>query len=373
MLSQISNALDRIRAEIGEIPLLFTFRTFEEGGNRKLAEKEYYMLNRHVVFERKADLIDLECSKDEEKIAELIREARKAGVFVVLSKHDFKDTPSEETMLSSFMDMQNAGADITKLAVMPHDCADVCRLLSAANRMKTEIADRPFIAISMGEEGMISRVFAESIGSSVSYGAGRNASAPGQPQAAELRRLLNEKHAKGLPLRIFLIGFMGSGKSSVGKQLSLLLNYRFVDMDSLLEEREGMPISRIFELSGEEYFREAESRVLKELTEEEGIIVSCGGGTIGNTVSGQRNESVLKGNNEVIFIKDSIESMFGRIAHDKGRPLTGSELRGSEEQYERLAALYRERLPHYERAATWTADGSGKDPYAIAVEILKQL
>lgn len=373
MSRQISEALERIRQAIGEIPLLFTFRTFEEGGSRPLTEEDYFILNRNVVLEGKADLIDLEYARNEEKVGEVIREARKRGMFVILSQHDFTQTPSEESMIAIYENMQDAGADITKLAVMPHDCADVYKLLSVANIMKTKIADRPFIAISMGEEGMISRVFAESIGSAVSYGAGKNASAPGQLRAGDLRTILDEKHEKGLPKRIFLIGFMGSGKSTVGKHLSLLLRYRFVDMDSLIEEREGMSIPLIFELSGEEYFRNAENSVLKELAVEKHIVVSCGGGLVGNGISGEMNEAVLKGNAAIIFIKDRIESMFGRIAHDKGRPLTGSELRGSEEQFERLAALYEDRLPRYERAATWIADGTDKDPYGIAVEILEHL
>ncbi len=373
ILKYLDAGFDAIKKEIGNIPLLFTFRTFEEGGSRRMETEKYYALNHQAIFSGKPDLIDLEYSKDPDEIKSLLSEAHREGIAVILSQHDFVKTTSEEDLLKTFRGMQEFGADISKIAVMPCNCEDVCRLLAAANKMKTEVADRPFIAISMGEEGMISRTFAEMIGSAITYGAGENASAPGQIKAADLKRILTESHEKRIPSRIFLIGFMGSGKSTIGKHLSLLLRREFIDMDTLIEEREGMPISRIFEMESEEYFREVENRILRELSEREDLIIACGGGVVGNTFTGEKNEGLLAEEKMVVFIRDTPETMFGRIAHDKGRPLAASQLRSLEEQFQHLLDLYKERLPHYEKAATVTVDGNGKDPYQIAIEIVKQL
>lgn len=80
-------------------------------------------------------------------------------------------------------------------------------------------------------------------------------------------------------MRIYLIGFMGSGKSYTGKRLAVLLGYAFYDLDMLIEEREGCAVSDIFRDKGEAYFRELESRILRETTGMENAVISCGGGT----------------------------------------------------------------------------------------------
>jgi len=369
----LEEALDALRRAVGETPLLFTFRTFEEGSERRISAKDYEAINRQVISCGKADLIDLEYARDPGHIKGLLSAAKEAGIFVILSHHDFEKTPSENEMLDTFMKMQSLGADITKLAVMPFSCEDVFRLLSVAKKMKTSFADRPFIAIAMGEEGKISRLFADSIGSALTYGAGENSSAPGQIRADLLKEALEKSRSRDLPPVIFLIGFMGSGKSTVGQHLSLLLGYEFVDMDALIEKREKMTIARIFEMEGEPYFRELESKVLKELLKGNKIVVACGGGVVGNSCTGETNKALLGKEKPVVFLRDAIESMFGRIAHDRSRPLAASELRSLEEQFDRLARLYQERLPHYEEAATLIVDGTGKDPYQIAMDILKQI
>ena len=360
-----------IRGAIGTTPLLFTFRTFAQGGSKQATPRDYLLYNRTAIESGEIDLIDLEYTKENRHLQTLMDLARASGLRVILSRHDFTATPDSVEMRDVLMKMQEAGADIVKLAVMPQNGEDVFRLMETAKEMKATDIDRPFIAISMGEEGMASRVLAEMIGSAITYGSGSAPSAPGQMKANELSRILAGLHRKGLPARVFLIGFMGCGKSTVGKHLAVLLQYEFLDMDTLIEEREKTTIARIFEMEGEEVFRKKESRMLRELLTKERVVVACGGGVAGNSYTGEENSGLLAEREPVIYIKDSMESIFGRIAHDKGRPLTHSDLKDREEQYEKLAALLESRRPYYEKTASFTIDGEGKDPYAIAVEAIK--
>ena len=105
------------------------------------------------------------------------------------SSHDFSNTPAKDEMVSRLMMIEREGADIAKLAVMPKDREDVLALLNACSIAQT-CMDIPFIAISMGKLGMISRFSGELLGSCITFGAGTKASAPGQIAAGKLREIL---------------------------------------------------------------------------------------------------------------------------------------------------------------------------------------
>lgn len=172
------------------------------------------------------------------------------------------------------------------------------------------------------------------------------------------------------PKRIFLIGFMGSGKTSTGKHLSQLLGYRFADMDQLIEEREGMPIRAIFSEKGEDYFRALESGLLREFVDQEGLVVSCGGGI----VTREENVELLSREEETVFIKDEPLVLFCRVGEDGNRPLASggaSPDESPEQRYRLFQQLYQSRIPQYERAARMTVTGTGKTPKQIAEEILE--
>ena len=113
---------------------------------------------------------------------------------------------------------------------------------------------------------------------------------------------------------------MGSGKTTVGKILSSKINYKLVDTDKLIIEDENMPITEIFALRGEDYFRDLESEKLKELELERDLIVSTGGGIVLRKV----NREILN-NNFSIYLKASYEKIFSRIKDDKSRPLLNTE------------------------------------------------
>ena len=128
----------------------------------------------------KIDLVDVELFTGEKYVKELVEKAEANGVYVIMSNHDFEKTPSKEEIITRLCKMQELGAHIPKIAVMPNSVEDVITLLEATNTMKTDYADRPIITMSMGGTGLISRLAGESFGSSATFGAGNQVSAPGQ-------------------------------------------------------------------------------------------------------------------------------------------------------------------------------------------------
>ena len=119
-------------------------------------------------------------------------------------------------------------------------------------------------------------------------------------------------------MNIFLIGFMGSGKSSLGKKLSTRLDRDFVDLDSLIEEREGKSISSIFSEKGEAYFRKVESEILHSLNVDKQSVVSLGGGAC----CSDENWNFLENNGLIIYLKEKPEVLLGRLRVNKSkRPL----------------------------------------------------
>lgn len=145
--------------------------------------------------------------------------------------------------------------------------------------------------------------------------------------------------------RIYLIGFMGSGKTSHGKKIARMMGYDFIDMDDWIEEQEGISIAEIFERSGEHYFREKEHEVLKELGKKEKVVISTGGGAPCNNNSIE----LMNSNGLTIYLKLSPAALLSRLkeAHTE-RPL----LAGKSEEEMRLTIekLLQEREPYYNRA-----------------------
>ncbi|MCD7766277.1 MAG: type I 3-dehydroquinate dehydratase [Lachnospiraceae bacterium] len=186
-----------LREALPYLPILFTFRTKEEGGERKITPEDYAALNRQAAGLRAmdknpsrsearplADLIDLEYNRGEDFIRSLCHELQEGGVKVVMSYHDFEKTPEPDKITGLLTRMQQLGADITKTAVMPRCERDVLFLLHAALEMKERLADRPYIMMSMGTPGGITRLAGTLTGSSVTFASAGAVSAPGQMDAA---------------------------------------------------------------------------------------------------------------------------------------------------------------------------------------------
>lgn len=193
-LESVKEMISSIRTVLEEELLLFTFRSHKEGGNKEISDSYYVQLNKTAIETGKIDLVDVELFNDEEIIKAILTKAKEAGVFVIMSNHDFEKTPDKEEIVARLRKMQEYGADIPKIAVMPKSVADVITLLDATNTMKTQYADRPLITMSMGGTGVISRLAGEVFGSAFTFGAGKEASAPGQIPVEELRKVLGILH-----------------------------------------------------------------------------------------------------------------------------------------------------------------------------------
>lgn len=190
---QMLTLLPQLRAVLQEKPLLFTFRTASEGGERPLPPSDYAHLNQTAAASRLIDLLDVEFFTGEPWTAEMIRQAHAHQVSVVVSSHDFEKTPPKAEILSRLRDMQALGADIVKMAVMPHQIQDVLVLMEATAEM-ADLDAGPVITMAMSHLGGISRMAGEYVGSAVTFGSVSKGSAPGQLPVQDLSSILNIIH-----------------------------------------------------------------------------------------------------------------------------------------------------------------------------------
>ena len=185
-IPEVLETLKQLRAILGDIPILFTFRTKKEGGEKEISSADYTALNQAVAESGDADAVDVEIFSGDEVVAENIANIHNAGKIVVGSNHDFHRTPTQADLIYRLRKMQDMGADIPKIAVMPQSKDDVLTLLSATNEMTRYYADRPIITMSMSSTGVISRLCGEVFGSSMTFGAVGQVSAPGQIPVEQL-------------------------------------------------------------------------------------------------------------------------------------------------------------------------------------------
>lgn len=190
----VFDVLQELRRILGELPLLFTFRTKKEGGEKEIDEKYYRTLNQIVVESGLADLIDVEVFIGDDVVNDLVRTAHENGVRVIGSNHDFEKTPEKDEIIRRLCRMQEMEVDLPKIAVMPREKEDVLTLLAATEEMNRKYADRPIITMSMAGDGVISRLCGEVFGSALTFGAAGKVSAPGQIGVAELRKILTVLH-----------------------------------------------------------------------------------------------------------------------------------------------------------------------------------
>ncbi|NLL31108.1 MAG: type I 3-dehydroquinate dehydratase [Clostridiales bacterium] len=193
-IDKVKEALSKLKGVISDKPIVFTFRSFEEGGEREIDEDFYFELNKEVSETKLVDIIDIELFKDNNKIRELINLAHENMVAVIISNHDFEKTPTKEEIINRLCRAVELGADIPKIAVMPNSVEDVITLLDATRIAKEKYIKGPVITMSMAGKGLISRLSGELFGSAVTFGAAKKISAPGQISAVELRNILNILH-----------------------------------------------------------------------------------------------------------------------------------------------------------------------------------
>jgi len=140
------------------------------------------------------------------------------------------------------------------------------------------------------------------------------------------------------PERIVLVGFMGSGKTTVGRLLARELGWRFVDTDRRVEQRCGLRIPEIFELRGEAFFREQEREVAEEIRSARHVVVAAGGGAF----AFEDTREALRAGALTVWLWAPVETILSRVRLDGSRPLAGSR--------ERILRLFAERQPSYRLA-----------------------
>ncbi len=163
---------------------------------------------------------------------------------------------------------------------------------------------------------------------------------------------------------IFLVGLMGSGKTTIGRALAKRLNLRFVDADHEIESRTGASITLIFEIEGEASFRQREADVISDLTQQQGIVLATGGGAILN----QESRRSLRERGTVVYLRASVGSLVQRTSHDRQRPLLQTA-----DPRARIEELMRQRAPLYEEVAHITVETGRPNVQSVVQNILVQL
>lgn len=183
----VAGLLAELRHIIGETPLIFTYRAPQEGGcapaDLTLRLKTIFAALTSV----HADIVDLELDSGADAVRAVTQEAGRQGKKLLLSWHNFAATPDEAYIVRKLLAARQLGADIAKVAVMPHSHRDVLTLLNATLTARQEMPDMPLITMSMGALGVMSRVFGGSFGIDVTFAQGLAASAPGQIPVKDLR------------------------------------------------------------------------------------------------------------------------------------------------------------------------------------------
>jgi shikimate kinase len=163
---------------------------------------------------------------------------------------------------------------------------------------------------------------------------------------------------------IFLVGPMGAGKSTIGRQLAQELHLDFFDSDHEIERRTGADIAWVFDLEGEEGFRAREEKVINELSENQGIVLATGGGSI----KSKENRNRLSARGIVVYLQTSIEKQFARTQRDKRRPLLQTE-----DPRQTLEDLAANRNPLYEEIADLVVKTDDQSAKVVANQIIKEL
>lgn len=359
------NVLKQMKDVNENIPVIFTIRTDSEGGNKKIGWNEYCDLCLLIAEKGKefnVEFVDVEVFKDD-KANELINSLHEKGMNVIGSNHHFDKTPDKEEMVKILSTIEKSGADVCKLAVMPRDKKDVEVLIEASKETDEKIK-APIITMSMGELGAITRVIPKITKTSVTFAAGVSASAPGQPGIKVVRKLLQENKHCPLQGNIAIIGFMGTGKTTVSSALSKITGLKEIDVDAYIVEKAKMSISEIFEKYGEEYFRNLETESLREIANNKNQIISCGGGA----VLKDENVDILKNSGTIVLLTATPETIFDRVKDHTHRPILNNDMSLSH-----VKSLMEKREPRYQSVADIKVNVDSNDRILTCYDMLCKL
>ena len=167
-----------------------------------------------------------------------------------------------------------------------------------------------------------------------------------------------------IPENIFLVGSMGAGKSTIGKQLAKSLRKEFVDSDHEIEARTGVDIGYIFDLEGEDGFRKRERTAIEDLSQRRDIVLATGGGAI--LLPENRQHLVSRG--FVVYLYAPLDLLVERASRDRGRPLLDGH-----DPRERLSALLEERDPLYRQVADFVMETDERSTRLVVKDLLRHI
>jgi shikimate kinase len=162
---------------------------------------------------------------------------------------------------------------------------------------------------------------------------------------------------------IYLVGLMGAGKTTIGRQLARALKLPFYDSDKAIEESTGVDIPTIFEFEGEEGFRDREQKMLQQLTKMDGIVLATGGGAILR----EENRQMLKENGFIVYLQCSVDRILERTRRDSQRPLLNTD-----NPRERIETLFAQREPLYLACADYKIDTGVLQSKVVVNHILEE-
>ena len=191
-LTEMEQTAKILRQQMGDCPILFTCRT--EDGRFSISIRDYIELNKRMIATGCIDLVDVELFMGDMVCRELVEYAQAHHVAVVISNHEFEQTPDVDVMVRRLQSMRYLGADVPKIAVMPKNNRDVLKLLQATDTFNQWFGDCPIITMSMGKMGVISRLCGETFGSALTFATVGKASAPGQISVDEVETILDILH-----------------------------------------------------------------------------------------------------------------------------------------------------------------------------------
>ena len=358
-IDKVKGLLRRLK-KTAKKPVIFTFRTAKEGGKRDCTHEYYVQLLTMAAENSLCELIDVEESSTTGD-GGLVGKLKDLGAYVILSKHDFTRTPDRDEIMKIFMDMERKGADIIKVAYMPLNKKDVLNLMSAAEEMTSNYASCPVITISMGQLGMVTRVLGEFIESAVTFASITKASAPGQINVDGMEKVLDIIHDNYK--KIFLTGFMGTGKTAVANLLANTYGLKKVDLDAYIENKEHATIADIFSEYSESVFRDKETKYLRQILRQNYQIVSLGGGT----VLREENADMIQHSGIVVLLTASPEEIARRVKNDNTRPLLGDNF-----DLDYIKNLMLSRQEAYLKHADIVIETDGKSVDEVCREILEK-
>ncbi len=191
-LEKLTSLLEKLQKMFEDKILLFTIRSEAEGGEKlEFISPTVNQINLYVVKNRLSDMVDVELYSGDETILPIIDMAKQTCVRIIMSNHDFNTTPDKAVIVERMTRMQEIGADIAKIAVMPQTRQHVIDLQEAMCQLLENPDSTPLVGISMGKLGAISRITAGSFGSAMTFATLGNASAPGQIPVEELNIALS--------------------------------------------------------------------------------------------------------------------------------------------------------------------------------------